>query len=128
MGLVTASGTVSDGKVLAYDGTTMFWSEKYNAYAYLVISDKSLDEVKTEAAAKIAEAAADKTELIYNFDVNETGNVDVNDAQLTYNMYNAKYDSFEAVSMQKFLNADVNGDKELSTLDSAAIVNHLLGK
>ena len=128
MWLVTASGTVSDGKVLAYDGTTMFWSEKYNAYAYLVISDKSLDEIKTEAAAKVAEAAADKTELIYNFDVNETGNVDVNDAQLTYNMYNAKYDSFEAVSMQKFLNADVNGNKVLDTLDSTAIVNHLLGK
>ena len=93
-----------------------------------MISDKSLDEIKTEAAAKIAEAAADKTELIYNFDVNETGNVDVNDAQLTYNMYNAKYDSFEAVSMQKFLNADVNGNKVLDTLDSTAIVNHLLGK
>lgn len=73
MWLVTAAGTVSDGKVLAYDGTPMFWSEKYNAYAWLVVSDKTQDEVKTEAAAKIAEADADKLELAYDFDVNETG-------------------------------------------------------
>ena len=126
MWLVTAAGTVTDGKVLSYDGTPMYWSGKYNAYAYLVISDKALDEVKTEAAAKIAEADADKLTLAYDYDVNETGNVDVNDAQLAYNMYNAKYDSFERVSMQKFLNGDVNGDKVLDTLDSAAIINRVL--
>ena len=50
--------------------------------------------------------------------------IDVNDAQLAYDMYKAKYDSFDAaVSMLKFLNADVNGDKKVNVTDATAIVN-----
>ena len=126
MWLVTASGTVSQDKTFAYDGTPMFWSDKYQAYAYLVISDKTADEVKADAMAKIAEAAAEKTDILYDFDVNATGLVDINDAQLVYDMYNAKFASFELVPMARFLRADCNGDKTVSTLDAAAIVNHLL--
>ena len=126
MWLVTASGTVSDGKILAYDGTPMFWSEKYNAYAYLVISDKPLADVKAEAETKVAEAAADKTGVTYDFDVNETTMVDVNDAQLVYNMYNAKYASFDEVAMVRFLKADCNGDKVLNVLDANAVIAEIM--
>ena len=126
MWLVTASGTVSDGKILAYDGTPMFWSEKYNAYAYLVISDKPLADVKAEAETKVAEAAADKTGVTYDFDVNETTMVDVNDAQLVYNMYNAKYASFDEVAMARFLKADCNGDKVLNVLDANAVIAEIM--
>ena len=126
MWLVTASGTVSDGKILAYDGTPMFWSEKYNAYAYLVISDKPLADVKAEAETKVAEAAADKTDVTYDFDVNETTMVDVNDAQLVYNMYNAKYASFDEVAMVRFLKADCNGDKVLNVLDANAVIAEIM--
>lgn len=127
MWLITATGTLADGKVLAYDGTAMFWSDKYGAYAYLLISDQTEAAVKEEAAAKVAEATADKTSVTYDYDINGTGKVDINDAQLTYNMYNAAYDSFEVTSMLKFLKADVNGDRTVSVLDSAAIVNQILG-
>ncbi len=127
MWLITATGTLAEGKVLAYDGTPMFWSDKYEAYAYLLLSDQTEAAVTEEAAAKVAEATADKTSITYDYDVNETGKVDINDAQLTYNMYNVMYDSFEALSMQKFLKADVNGDMTVSVLDSAAIINHILG-
>ena len=59
----------------------------------------------------------------YTGDVNGTKVIDVNDAQLTYDMYNAKYESFDAVTMPKFLNADVNGDKTVNVSDATAIVN-----
>lgn len=124
MYLVTASGNFAEGQVAKYDGMSMFFSEKYNAYAYLVISADSLETVKAEAAAKVkvAEGTAAGT-VDYSGDVNGTKVVDVNDAQLTYDMYNTKYSSFDVVSMLKFLNADVSGDKKVNTADATAIVN-----
>ena len=123
--LVTASGTVADGKVMAYDGSAMFWSEKYKAYAYLVISNTEL--TKEEAAKKVTQASATKTSIAYDGDVNLTGTVDVNDAQLVWNMYNAKYADFSTVSMRKFLEADLNGDRKLTVLDAAAVITKMLG-
>ena len=124
MYLVTASGNFAEGQVANYDGMSMFFSEKYNAYAYLVISADSLETVKAEAAAKVkvAEGTAAGT-VDYSGDVNGTKVVDVNDAQLTYDMYNTKYSSFDVVSMLKFLNADVSGDKKVNVTDATAIVN-----
>ncbi len=124
MYLVTASGTLPEGQVAKYDGVSMFFSEKYNAYAYLVISADNLEAVKAEAAAKVkvAEGTAAGT-VDYSGDVNGTKVIDVNDAQLTYDMYNTKYSSFDVVSMLKFLNADVSGDKTVNVSDATAIVN-----
>lgn len=124
MYLVTASGNFAEGQVAKYDGMSMFFSEKYNAYAYLVISADGLETVKAEAAGKVkvAEGTAAGT-VDYTGDVNGTKVIDVNDAQLTYDMYNAKYESFDAVTMPKFLNADVNGDKKVNVTDATAIVN-----
>lgn len=124
MYLVTASGTLPEGQVAKYDGMSMFWSEKYNAYAYLVISADNLEAVKAEAAAKVKVAEGTSAGTVdYSGDVNGTGLIDVNDAQLTYDMYNTKYSSFDVVSMLKFLNADVSGDKTVNVSDATAIVN-----
>lgn len=124
MYLVTASGTIAEGQAAKYDGMSMYWSEKYNAYAYLVISADNLETVKTEAAAKVTVAEGTSAgDVDYSGDVNGTKVIDVNDAQLTYDMYNTKYDSFDVVSMLKFLNADVNGDKMVNAKDATAIVN-----
>ena len=124
MYLVTASGTLPEGQVAKYDGMSMFWSEKYNAYAYLVISADNLEAVKAEAAAKVKVAEGTSAGTVdYGGDVNGTGLTDVNDAQLTYDMYNTKYSSFDVVSMLKFLNADVSGDKTVNVSDATAIVN-----
>lgn len=128
--LITAkladSAKLSDGKVLAYGNNAMFQNaERYDgAYAYLVISDKSLAEVKAEAEAdgKITEVEGSAETFNVNGDVNGTGLVDINDAQLVYNIYNAKYDSFETTTMKMFLAADVNKDREVSALDAAAVV------
>ena len=123
MFLVTVTGPVEDGYVLTYNGNAMFWSEKYNAYAYLVISDKQLGTVKEEASALIGEKVDTKAVISYTGDVNGTGRIDVNDAQLVWNMYNAKYASFGATTMEMFLRADMNGSRNLNVDDAAAIIN-----
>lgn len=129
--LVTAT---NNDKVLSYGENTMFWSAKYNggkgAYCWLVISDKSIDEMKAEAETAITVAAEGKTatQVAYDMDVNQSkGDADINDAQLIYDMYTAEYDSFDNVSMDKFLEADVNGDTKVDTTDAVAIVNRILG-
>lgn len=124
--LITAAcGELTEGKVLAYDGNAMYWSEKYNAYAWLVISNKSLKEVKTEASAQVKAVNGAKVEIVYGGDVNQTNVADINDAQLVWNMYNAEYKAdtdFQTVNRLKYLSADMNGDKTLDTADAAAII------
>lgn len=126
MYLITASD-MKEGKCAKYDGLDMYFSDKYNAYAWLVISSEGLDAVKTTAAEKTTiakvEAESTVTKVNYTGDVNGSGTIDVNDAQLTYDIYSTKYSSFEKVSILKFLNADVNHDKTVSSLDAAAIVD-----
>lgn len=123
--LVTASGDVADGSVLAYGDAQMYWSAKYNggqgAYAWLVISDKTLDEVKTEAQAQITVVTGTRVDIAYSGDVNLTDRVDINDAQLVWNMYNAEYTDFQTVNVRKFLEADMTADGKLDTADAAAI-------
>ena len=117
---------LADGKVLAYGNNAMFQNaERYDgAYAYLVISDKTLDEVKAEAekAGQITEVDGTAQTFNVNGDVNGTGLVDINDAQLVYNIYNAKYDSFDTTTMKMFLAADMNKDRSVNSLDAAAVV------
>ena len=123
---LNAGVTLAEGKVLAYGNNAMFQNaERYDgAYAYLVISDKTLDEVKAEAekAGQITEVDSTAQTFNVNGDVNYTGLVDINDAQLVYNIYNAKYDSFDTTAMKMFLAADMNNDKTVSSLDAAAVV------
>ena len=61
--------------------------------------------------------------------MNLTGVTDINDAQLVWNMYKVDYkDDFVTVNVQKYLTADVNGDRVLNTNDAVVIVNGLVGK
>ena len=119
-------GELPEGKIPAYDGNGMYWSEKYNAYCWLVISGNTSDAVEAEAKEKIVTAHANKVAIAYTGDVNLTGTVDVNDAQLAYDMYNAKYSDFVKTSAQKFLSADVNADGVVNVSDATAIVNIIL--
>lgn len=114
--------------VLAYGTDTMFTSEKYGGYCWLVISAENADKVKTEAIAAVKAGSGTAAAAVYTGDVNATGKVDVNDAQLVYNIYNTEYASFDALSRAKFLAADVNGDHTVTVLDAAAVVNTVLGK
>ena len=125
MMLVTVKGTPEGGSAFTYDGNTMYKVEGYGTdrYAWLVIVDKG-QTLTQEAAAKVAISAADNVVTITRgFDVNMTGKVDVNDAQLVYDMYNGTYRDFNQVSVEKFLRADVNATKAVDHTDAVAIVN-----
>lgn len=135
MFLITASCTdLAEGKVLAYNGNAMYWSEKYNAYAWLEIAADSLETVKaavtTDKFTVIDATGSNKISIAYNGDVNLTNAADINDAQLVWNMYNAEYKAdtdFQTVNRLKYLSADMNGDKTVDTSDAAAIVNMIVG-
>ena len=60
-------------------------------------------------------------DIAYSGDVNLTDRVDINDAQLVWNMYNAEYTDFQTVNVRKFLEADMTADGKLDTADAAAI-------
>ena len=126
MMLVTVKGTPEGGSAFTYDGNTMYKVEGYGTdrYAWLVIVDEGQTLTQEEAAAKVAISAADNVVTITpSFDVNRTGKVDVNDAQLVYDMYNGTYSNFTQVSVEKFLRADVNATKVVDHADAVAIVN-----
>lgn len=125
MMLVTVKGTPEGGSAFTYGGNTMYKVEGYGTdrYAWLVIVDKGQTLTQEEAAAKVAISAADNVVTITpSFDVNRTGKVDVNDAQLVYDMYNGTYSNFTQVSVEKFLRADVNATKVVDHTDAVAIV------
>lgn len=126
MMLITVKGTPEGGKAFTYDGNTMYKVNAYGTdqYAWLVIVDKGQTLTQEEAAAKVAISAADNVVTItLGFDVNMTGKVDINDAQLVYDMYNGTYSDFTKVSVEKFLRADVNATKVVDHTDAVAIVN-----
>lgn len=127
MWLVTVSGNVAQGSVAKYDGSAMYWSGDYSAYAWLVISGAGEEAVLATAKEKVTIAEGTATTLDTSGDVNKTSKTDINDAQLVYDMYNKHYNDFGGVEMEKFLRADVSHDKKLDTQDAAAIISAIKG-
>ena len=127
MYLVTYSGSVEDGHVPMYDGQNMYWSEAYNAYAWLVISSADEKEVVRTAQNSITigdgEAAAS---IDYSGNMDLSGRIDVDDAHLGHDVYNARY-TLVSMVMHKFLNGDVNRDRKVDVKDAVWIVNRILG-
>lgn len=124
--LVTVTGTPEEGKAFAYGDNVMYKTTAYgeNVYSWLVIVDKGEAFDKAMAEANITQASATAEEVKQSYDVNETGLVDINDAQLTYDIYSGKYADFEKVSVRKFLRADVTLDKAVNSADAVAVVKN----
>ncbi len=136
--LAKISGEIA-GKTYAYkisekESANFFWSGKYGAYCYLVVEATSVDitaeTVETMVAGKLS--LLDDTNAVsitYNGNVNMSKNesgeevIDVNDAQLVWNMYNAYYSDFTQVSVEKFLRADMDSEIGIGTNDAAEIIN-----
>jgi len=108
--------------VYLYNGSKMIWSEAYDAYCCLVIS--ATEPEVTGETLTLASGTAET--LNSGNDVNRTGKVDANDAQLVYDLYNKKYTDFSRVSMEKFLLADTNYDRAVTVTDTVAIVNEIV--
>lgn len=129
-----------------YDGQKMYCNPRYTKFAgngssssvYLVMVDKGETLTKEDAMAKLGIVTSTEQEnkdqtLKVGSDVNEDGiggvginRRDVNDVQLIYDLYNGLYDSFETVSMRKFLKADVNYDGVLDSQDAVKLAGELL--
>lgn len=122
--LVTVTGTPEEGKAFAYGDNVMYKTTAYgeNVYSWLVIVDKNEAFTVATAEANITQASATAEEVKQSYDVNETGVVDINDAQLTYDIYSGKYTDFEKVSVRKFLRADVTIDKAVNSTDAVAVI------
>ena len=122
--LVTVTGTPEEGKAFAYGEDVMYKTTAYgeNVYSWLVIVDKGEAFTVATAEAKITQASATAEEVTQSYDVNETNLVDINDAQLTYDIYSGKYTDFEKVSVRKFLRADVTSDKVVNSADAVAVI------
>lgn len=153
MFLVTAK---DDALVLTYDGQPMYYSTRYGvaaqaaavveegteveaeteiavpagAYCWLIVSTDNAEAVKEAALAKIAVAAEETVAptVAYDNDVNQTTMVDVNDAQLAYDMYMGAYEINESVTMDKFLEADASTDGKLDVNDVVTIIRYIIEK
>ena len=129
-----------------YDGQKMYCNPRYTKFAgngssssvYLVMVDEGETLTKEDAMEKLGIVTSTEQEnkdqtLTVGSDVNEDGiggvginRRDVNDVQLIYDLYNRRYDSFETVSMRKFLKADVNYDGVLDSQDAVKLAGELL--
>lgn len=110
-------------KSLYYGDTAMFWSEKYEAYAWLLVDKGTTADIAATAKSAISVKGNSTVSVSYGGDVNGTGRIDINDAQYVYDLYNAKH---SALDMEKFLRCDVNGNREVSVDDVQAVVSLLL--
>lgn len=125
MWLVLCSGKTNGYLTCSYGENTapMYYSEKYQAWAYLVISGDAAETVKQNVSIMNVDESAGKKTVDYSGDVNMTGGVDINDAQLIVNMYNADYTVFTGnVTMEKFLRADMDGSKAVDNTDVLKII------
>ena len=125
MWLVLCSGKTNGYLTCSYGENTapMYYSEKYQAWAYLVISGDNAETVKQNVSIMNVDESAGKKTVDYSGDVNMTGGVDINDAQLIVNMYNADYTVFTGnVTMEKFLRADMDGNKVVNNADVLKII------
>lgn len=119
----TAREPLDNSKGLFYGSGHMLWSDQYNAYVWLVKTGDSVDKVLTDAKANISIGSAGNTLVNHGGDVNHSGQVDINDAQLIYELYMNKKDADISQSgMQALLNGDVNCNGKLDTGDARAVV------
>lgn len=160
----TKEGYQQGIKLDTYDGYAMYTTDFYigqftspltgsgSTFLWLVTVDKDETFTKDEALRHLtytnhrdpanADKLLPKPDGIGNDgDVNGSNLIDVNDAQLVYDIYKGAYQSFYmtntytkndthvdpnygiGASMTKFLEADVNRDMKIDLTDAAAIIN-----
>ena len=124
--LILADALLGDGSLFTYNGNAMYYSEAYGAWAYLVIADQKPDTNQVRSQVKIS-TQTDRA-IIYSGDVDGNGSVNMSDAQLIRDLYQAKYDTFDTITMMNYLRADVNGDRKVDIRDVAWVTWKILGK
>ena len=158
--LVAACAKEGSGTQLrldTYDGFTMYETQLYkdkafnnpssaaSAFLWLTIVPKGEsfgveDALKHLTYVGAYYSGSTKPEALKNNkDVNQSGLIDINDAQLVFDIYNGRYETFYrtnagaqkdpnygiGASMNKFLEADVNRDMKVDVTDAAMVVNYI---
>ena len=120
--LVEASLTVPVGKMLIYDGAPMLYVPARGAYMYVVDAEPTTEQARRAISTTVGQANS----LTINGDANNSGLLDVNDAQLVYDMYMGMY-RFNDLTQAMWLRADANGDQTIDILDVQCILQSLAG-
>lgn len=74
-------------KSLYYGDAAMFWSEKYEAYAWLLVDKGTAAGIAAAAKSVISVKGNSTVSVSYSGDVNGTGHIDINDAQYVLSIY-----------------------------------------
>ena len=120
--LVEASLTVPVGKMLTYDGAPMLYVPARGAYMYVVDAEPTTEQARRAISTAVGQADS----LTVNGDANDSGLLDVNDAQLVYDMCMRMYD-LNNLTQAMWLRADANGDQTIDILDVQCILQSLAG-
>ena len=106
----------------------MYGSEKHQNFVIVVFSENAPD-VSAENFS-LEKTGNTPTVAAGDWDVNRSGTVDANDAQLIWNMYKSHYTQIDeqqdGATTEKFLLADANGDGVLDTNDAVVIIHAIL--
>lgn len=119
--LVVVKGNAS---AYAYDGSAMYKTPAYgdNAFAWILEGETTEEAVKARLTAT---AQAQATIPAGTKDVNNTGRVDINDAQAVYNLYNITAEYPVSQYMEHYLRGDVNGDHRVDVTDLNTVLDNL---
>lgn len=120
--LVLVKGQLDDTEFYAFEDSPLYYSEEYGAWCILKSQAGGLAPGTVRKEITVQTGQMEVLDQVLH-DVNMTGHVDINDAQLVYDMYNGKYPDFTKIDMQRFLNADVVPDKKITVADAAAVVS-----
>lgn len=120
--LVEASLTVPVGKMLTYDGAPMLYVPARGAYMYVVDAEPTTEQARRAISTAVGQADS----LTVNGDANNSGLLDVNDAQLVYDMCMRMYD-LNDLTQPMWLRANANGDQTIDILDVQCILQSLAG-
>ena len=128
MYLILYNGNLAPEYVPRYDGQNMYWSARYQAYAWLVESPDADVVIREIALEKIRVVKGQPSgQVNYSGNVDLSLHMDVTDVELVWAMYNAEY-TLEEMEILKFLNGDVNADKRLDVRDAAWITKKIYGR
>lgn len=120
--LILVPAEVEKGHVAKFDGMSMYHSDAYPGYTWLLQTDKDIDAVRQLAESKVAVAEGKaEAEVAYTGDVDLRGGMNMDDAQLVYDMYSARY-RLADLPTQEFLGADVNADRRVNVQDAEWIL------
>lgn len=110
--LVEASVSVPVGKTLVYKNIPMYYSSGRRAYMCVVDGPVTLEEARNAIGTVTGQVET----LVVDGDANGSGVLDVNDAQMIYDMYMNVY-KLDELTQTMWLRADVNGDRSVNVQD-----------